>query len=171
MKSQAHSKTTHTQGSSLMEVVIAVGVLAIAVPLIFGSIVESGNAGQYSSAETRAPWMVRACMEEIKASRSGKARFFTNTNIDQAFPPAGEIWALAFSETGSLVGSLSREQYDGGLRKLENSDIRYIATIQSSSPPPDDPDGMALPVRITIEFPAAVPAAKRRTIDFHTRVP
>jgi len=154
-----------------MEVVVAVGVLAIAVPLIFGSIAESGNAGQSSSAETRAPWMVRACVDEIQASRAGKARYFTNTAAEQALPPAGDIWALAFAESGMVIGKLSQAEYDDGLRKLGNSDVRFIANIQSPNKTADALENTAVPVRITIEFPAAAPADKRRTIEFHTLVP
>jgi type II secretory pathway pseudopilin PulG len=171
MKQHLQSVITHHRGSSLVEVVVSIGVLAVAVPLIFGSIVESGNAGQYSAAETRAPWMVGTCMEEIRASRAGKARYFDNTGMDQPFPPTGEIWALGFAESGSIIGKLSRQEYESGLRKFEDSDIRYIASIRSSTKPPDIPEGSPLSIHISVEFPAAAPAAKRRTLDFHTLLP
>jgi hypothetical protein len=158
------------RGSSLMETVVAVGVLAVAVPLIFGSFAESGNTGQTSSAETRAPWMVRTCMEEIDAARSGEAGYFPATATGEAFPPAGETWALAFADSGAILGRLPQSDYENGLRTLNGRAVRYIATARSLPAGPD-PEAVALTVRVTIEFPAGIPAAKRRNLHFLTRIP
>ncbi len=91
----------------MVEAVIAVGVLAVAIPLVFGTIAESGKSGVSAQAETRSTWMIPVCMQEIQDSRDGKPRYFTATTIGQAFPPAGQVWALAFNQEGRPVGKIS----------------------------------------------------------------
>ena len=50
------------RGSSLIETVIAMGTLAIAIPLVFGAIAESGKSSMSSEAETRSTWIIPTCM-------------------------------------------------------------------------------------------------------------
>ena len=38
-------KASKTRGSSLIEAVIAMGVLAVAIPLVFGALAEAGKSG------------------------------------------------------------------------------------------------------------------------------
>ncbi|MCU0749942.1 MAG: hypothetical protein MUF13_10405 [Akkermansiaceae bacterium] len=101
------STKARRSGATLVEAVIAVGVLAVAIPLVFGTIAESGKSGVSAQAETRSTWMIPVCMQEIQDSRDGKPRYFTATTIGQAFPPAGQVWALAFNQEGRPVGKIS----------------------------------------------------------------
>jgi Tfp pilus assembly protein PilV len=161
----------HLTGATLIEAVIAVGVLAVAVPLVFGTIAEAGKGGQSAEAETRAPWMVRTCMEEIQASRDGKPQYFTATTTGQPFPPAGDVWALAFSADGKPVGKLSKSLYERGSKELDGKPVRYIAVISATTQPPVANTTPMLKSRVSIEYPATVPAKKRNKLDFHTRIP
>lgn len=159
-------------GATLVEAVIAVGVLAVAIPMVFGALAESGKSGLASRAETRSAWIIPVCMAEIRASRDGRPQVFTPTLAGQAFPPAGEVWALAFSADGRLVGKLTKALYETGVRELDGENIRYIAAL--SATPEDGPEAGAVPlsrVTIALEYPAALRAAKREKLDFHTRVP
>ena len=79
------------RGVTLVESVIAVGVLAVAVPLVFGALAQAGKSGFSSQAETRSTWMIPACLDEIQASRAGRPQYFTATTSGQPFPPAGDI--------------------------------------------------------------------------------
>jgi type II secretory pathway pseudopilin PulG len=160
-----------SRGATLIEAVIAVGVLAVAIPLVFGALVEGGRSGASSQAETRSTWMIPACMDEIRASRDGKPQYFTPTHVGEAFPPAGDVWALAFSQDGRPVGKMSKALYDKGARELDGKPIRYIASIKST--PDTVKAGMTpmLKVQISLEYPSAVKSAKRYKFDFHTRIP
>ncbi|MGL4401983.1 MAG: type IV pilus modification PilV family protein [Luteolibacter sp.] len=165
------SKISPIRGSSLVEAVIAVGVLAVAIPLVFGALAESGNSNVSSEAETRSTWIIPACMEEILASREGKPQFFTATTVGQVFPPSGEIWALAFSAEGKPIGKITQLEYDKGLKELNGQSIRYIATLASATT--NTPAG-AIPMlraQITLEYPSALPVAKRQKLQFYTRIP
>jgi hypothetical protein len=162
---------SNRSGATLIEVVIAVGVLAVAVPLVFGALAEAGESGMSAEAETRCTWMVPACMEEIRASRDGRPQFFTPTLTGEAFPAAGDVWALAFSSDGRVVGRLPKEIYEKGTSELNGRRIYYVARIRSSATGESSAESPMLGIHISVEYPVASPAEKRRKIDFHTRMP
>ena len=165
------SNTLCLRGASLIEAVISIGVLAVAIPLVFGALAEAGKSAIAAQAETRSTWVIPACMEEIRASRDGRPRYFTPTTTGQTFPPTGEIWALAFSPDGQPIGRLSQALYQKGTRELNGKPVRYIASLGSSIPPGKPGTIPMLRVDISLEYPAAAPPAKRRKLDFHTRIP
>ncbi len=158
-------------GASLIEAVIAMGVLAVAIPLVFGALAESGKTGISAEAETRSTWMVPACMEEIQASRDGRPQFFTATTAGQIFPPAGEVWALAFSPEGKPIGKLSKAIYDKGTREIDGKPVRYIASLSSKTPTIPSGATPMLSLRISLEYPATSPVAKRQKLEFYSRIP
>ncbi|MEO5916853.1 MAG: type II secretion system protein [Luteolibacter sp.] len=164
------TKTSRNRGSSLIETVIAMGVLAIAIPLVFGAIAESGKSGMSSEAETRSSWIVPACMDEIQASRDGFPRFFTTTKAGQALPVGGSLWALGFSSEGEPVGKMDQALYDKGTKEIDGKPIRYIATISATPEVPAATPPMML-VKVTLEYPSTSPATKRQKLDFYTRIP
>lgn len=164
-------KTLRNRGASLIETVIAMGVLAVAIPLVFGALAESGKSGLSSEAETRSTWMIPTCMEEIQASRAGKPLFFTATTVGQTFPPAGDVWALAFSPEGKPIGKLSKSTYEKGTKEVNNQPARYIASISSATTTTPSGATPMLQARISLEYPATSPAAKRQKLEFYTRIP
>lgn len=159
------------RGSTLIEAVIAVGVLAVAVPLVFGAMAEGGKTAAAAQAETRSTWIIPACIEEVRASREGKPRFFTATTTGQVFPPAGEVWALAFAKDGKLIGKISKDSYNSGTKTLNGQTVRYIASMVSTEAVVRQGATPMLDLRITLEFPAAAKATKRGKLDFLTRIP
>jgi hypothetical protein len=159
------------RGSSLIEAVLAMSVLAVAIPLVFGALAESGKSGMSSEAETRSTWMVPACMDEIRASREGLPRYFTPTVAAQVFPPDGDVWALAFSSEGKPLGKISKAAYDKGIKELDGQAVRYVASLSAAGNLEKVETAPMLCTRISVEYPAASPAAKRRKIDFYTRIP
>ena len=164
-------KNPKSRGSSLIEVVIAVGVMAVAVPLVFGALAESGKSGMSSEAETRSTWMVPLCMDEIRASREGRSEFFTPTLTGQTFPPGGDVWVLAFSQDGKPVGKVSKALYDKGAKELNGEKIYYLTSMSSSALATQTGSPTMLRAKITMEYPAGAPAAKRQKLDFFTRIP
>lgn len=164
-------RTKHPRGSSLVESSVAIGVLALAVPLVFGTIAEAGKSGASSDAETRSAWIIPTCLREIEDSRNGRPRYFTSTAIGETFPPDQEVWAIAFSNEGSAVDKVTKTQYEQGIRSLNGKAIGYLAKLCASTPDDETENHGTLGLRITLEYPASAPAAKRRTLNFHSRIP
>ena len=158
-------------GATLVEAVIAIGVLAVAIPVVFGALAESGKSGVSSQSETRGTWITAVCMEEIRDSREGRPRYFEPTVRGQGFPPAGGIWVLAFSKEGKPIGRISQSQYDGGCKLLNGESVHTIASLSSGPAEVRAGTTAMLEVRVSLEYPAAVKAARRQKLDFHTRVP
>jgi type II secretory pathway pseudopilin PulG len=158
-------------GSTLIEAIIAVGVLAVAIPMVFGALAESGKSGLVSQAETRSTWIIPACMDEIRASREGRPQYFTSTVTGQAFPPAGEVWVLAFSADGKPIGPLDKMLYQSGVRELNGKTVRYIAAMSAFEEGSRAGVTPMLRVDISLEFPAIGKAERRDKLDFHTRIP
>jgi len=159
------------RGSSLIEAIVAVGVLAVAVPLVFATLAGSGESGLSAQAETRCSWIVPACLEELQATRTGDSRFLPDTVAGEAFPAGGERMALAFSGDGRVLGQVPRESYESGLRTLGGEPVRYIVALSGTPLATDSEAVPLLAVRLTLEYPAVSPAAKRGKLDFHTRMP
>jgi hypothetical protein len=175
MKCPCDDKVFFKLGVSLIETVIALGVLAVAVPMVFAALGEASRCGLTAQAETRSAWMIPTCLEEIRASRNASPRYFASTSAGQTFPPPGDLWALAFSPEGEPVGKISQALYEGGLRLLDGKKVLYILSMAALK---DTGNALGAPsvtpllaVRISLEYPAGSPASKRRSLQFHTRMP
>lgn len=169
MKNISHSR--QKRGVSLIEAIIAVGVLAVAIPLVFGAIAESGKTNVSSEAETRSIWIIPACMEEIQASRDGHSQYFPTTRAGDEFPTAGDVWALGFSAEGKPIGKISKSEYDKGTRQVNGEPVRFLASLSSETITGAGVTPVMLRARITLEYPCASPGEKRQKLDFYTRIP
>lgn len=169
MKSNFHPH--HFQsGYSLIEVIIAIGVLAVCIPLVFATLAQAGKTGMSSEAETRCSWIVPACMEEIRASRDGRPQYFAITSAGGGFPVGGDVWALAFGPDGRLIGKVPKILYEKGLKEIDGKPVLYLATLSAVKPRKESAQCRMLDVWISILYPAAVPEAKRQKLDFFTRI-
>jgi hypothetical protein len=158
-------------GSSLIEVVISMGVLAVVIPLVLCVLADADRASSASQAKTRSGRIIPSCLAEIHASRNGIPEFFEKTERGQSFPPLDQLWVLGFSGNGKVMGTLSRAEYQKGQATLRDQEIRYFAVL-SASPLPEKlgiPPMMQL--RISIEYPAAAPVGRRAISDFYTQLP
>lgn len=154
-------------GTSLVETILAVAVLAVAIPLVFGALAESGRSGMAAKAETRSTWMVSACLQELTSSRTGNAQFLPPSAPGETIPPTEDVWALAFAGDGRPLGRLAKSDYERGSAEMGGQRIHYIARLSESTSPGD----AAMLATISIEFPATAPSVRRRKLDFHTHLP
>jgi Tfp pilus assembly protein PilV len=158
-------------GSSLIEVILAMGTLAVALPLVAAVMARAGQSSAAAQAESRSAWIIPACMQEIEAAHVGKSRALPTLARREPFPAPGQFLALAFAEDGRALGSVERDAYLTGTRGGGDKPVRYLVTIhcQAAAGPPG-PSRMR-DLRLTLEYPSAAPATKRRKLDFHTRIP
>lgn len=170
MKNHALHPTVQ-RASSLIEAVIAIGVLTVAAPLVLATMTQAGKSGRSAEAETRCAWMIPACMEEIHASRGGRSQYFTATSVGQVFPPVDDVWALAFSPEGNVIGKITKSHYDKGIRKLDGKPVFYLASMAASTAHAQAGVSPMMDVSISIAYPAFAPVAKRQKLDFRTHIP
>jgi type II secretory pathway pseudopilin PulG len=159
------------RGISLIEAVIAMSVLAVVIPLVFGALAVSGKSAVSAEAETRSSWVIPICMDELMASRGGFSRYFPHTASQEAFPEKGNVWALGFSPEGKLLGKLDKSIYDKGTITLDGQTIRYIVTLSSTNETTTTRVKSPMWVKITMEYPAGFPSTRRQKLDFYTHIP
>jgi hypothetical protein len=152
-------------------VVIAIGVLAVAVPLAFAVIAKSSQNSATARAETRCAWIIPACLDEIEAARTGSSKFIPLRVPGEPFPASGELLAIAFSEDGRPLGTVEQKAYDQGVKFVADEAVRYLVAIRTTAAPQKAGSPPLLDLHLALEHPAAAPAAKRRKIDFHSRLP
>lgn len=150
---------------SLIEVVVAVGVLAVAVPLGLAAMAKAGMSGVAARAETRAPAMAERCLLELREARRGRSEFFPPLAAGVGFPADGEVLALVFAADGRVIGAVGAADYESGLAELDGRTVDYVAAISG-----DRRDG-AVTVEVAVEYPVVRRAADRSAIEFHTRLP
>lgn len=160
------------KGVSLVEAIIAVGVLAVAVPLVFATMAGSGDSGLSAQAETRCSWIVPACMEELELAMQSRSQHLPALLPSTAFP-GGEPLALAFGVEGEILGKVDQGAYKQGLRTVGSKSARYIASMSGTLPEQQSSAEVSRPLDVTIivEYPAAAPQEKRRKIEFQTKLP
>lgn len=162
--------TLHAHGSSLIETVIAMGVLAVAIPLVFAAIAASGKCSYSAESETRSTWIVAVCMEEIQASREGKPEFFTATSLAEIFPPTGDFWGLAFSFEGEPIAKITRSEYDKGIKEINGKPVRYLATLSAIQTSKKGINPVILRTSISLEYPSIAPISKRHKLEFYSHI-
>lgn len=163
---------THSpNGFSLIEAIVSVGILALAIPLVLGALVESGNSGTSAAAETRCGWMVPACLDELKAAADGKSAVLPKIPLGTAFPASGEVNGIAFGAGGESLGAVNKAAYETGVRRMSDTDVRYIAVLEGEVLPAKAGSVAMRSIRVSIEYPASAPASKRTKLDFFTKTP
>ncbi|MGE9271112.1 MAG: type IV pilus modification PilV family protein [Verrucomicrobiales bacterium] len=159
-------KSTNPAGVSLVETILAVGVLAVIIPLALGAMTAAGKVGSSARAETRAPALAERCLLEVKSAREGNSEVLPNLVGLASFPASGEVLALAFSREGRLLGPVEATSYESGVREeMDGERVTYLARVAGRF---DDP-GVTLTVEI--EHPAVRGQEDRDRLSFHTRLP
>ena len=162
--------TIRCKGATLVEAALSLGVLAVAVPLVFGAIFQAGRSGVDAELDNRSTAIIPACLAAVERAREGRPGWFDPSPAGTAFPANGDVWALAFSEDGRVLGRLTKDEYEQGLKQKEGESVRYLATLsatpQSENPSPNSP----LRLTITIEHPAIAPAQRRGQLEFHSSI-
>ena len=68
-------------GYTLTEVILAMAVMAVSVPLILGLVVAGGEASRQAERETRAVITARTVFEEIRRAREDNSEFIAVTDL------------------------------------------------------------------------------------------
>lgn len=160
-------------GASLVEIMVSIGVLAVVAPLALAAMLQAGEGGNTSRAETRAPLIVENCMSELDMARKGLSKNLPPLQAGQAFG-SGELLCLAFGSDGKLLGRVDGGTYDHGIDRINQEDVVFLARLSGTE---DESRGKStdfptmLTVKVAIERPAAAPSNRRKTMSFYTKLP
>lgn len=152
-------------GFSLVEVMMAMAVLAVMLPLGLAAISTAGSSRVESEAETLAVGIADYCLLELRAARRGEASVFREVSEGESFPGEGEVMALAFGDDGRFIGVVEAEGYHDGLGAVGGEMVDYFGVVSGVWE-----DGL-MTVEVAVEFPAVKRARRRSEIPFYTRLP
>jgi len=165
-KGQKHSVSS---GMTLMEVVIALGVIAFAVPLILAATGSASDMRGRAEADTRSAWIAREVQREIVSAWADPApqSVFGNPLTFPVFATATEPEILAYDAEGSFIGKGAVEDLNGPSKIPKAS---YIVAVHGVSHSPPDletsPNSLSL-LTIRVLHPAKAPAATRSDLRYH----
>ena len=154
-------RNSHESGFSLVEAVVALGVLAVAVPLGMAALAGAVASDGVARADAVAPGIVATCLEELRAAKQGGGRWLPAVETGELL--AGKSWRLGFSSAGEVIGYVEPETDQTGCR---DGRMAYLAKMEWIGA-----DEAAGKVRVTVGFPVAARAEVRKKVEFVTRMP
>jgi hypothetical protein len=154
-------------GSTMVEAVMAIGVLAVALPMMLSVLISSGDSAHATAAEICSLWIVPACMQEVRSSRDGGGEYIQATQRGSVFPPNGQPVMFGFADDGTLIGELDAAAYDAGVHELNGVNVRYVARLTGEVIDRAVDEQLLVNIDIQCEYPAIQPAKYRRKIPFH----
>jgi hypothetical protein len=153
-----------------VEIMVSIGVLAVVAPLALAAMLQAGEGGSTSRAETRAPLIVENCMQELDMARKGLSPNLPTLTPGQEFG-SGETLCLAFAEDGKLLGRVEGGGYEGGVGRIGSEDAAFLARLSGKEDRSRADFPTMLTVKVAIERPAIAPANRRKAMTFYTKLP
>ena len=157
------------QGMSLMEVVIAIGVVAVVIPLIFAATGSAGTSRRNAEADTRSAWIANEVRQEIVLSwgeHYAESVFGRRLNFPElARKAAPEI--LIYDSKGQF---LTKGNADDLSSSNEIPDAAYLVSIYAEQyDPPHLPanKGDLCILRIRIIHPAKARPSSRSSYRYN----
>jgi Tfp pilus assembly protein PilV len=157
-------------GASLVEIMVSIGVLAVVAPLALAAMLQAGEGGSTSRAETRSPLIVENCMQELDMARKGLSQNLPALQPGQEFG-SSEVLCLAFAADGKLLGRVEGSGYDRGTDRLGTEDAAFLVRLSGTEDKSRADFPKMLTVKVAIERPAIAPANRRKAMTFYTKLP
>ena len=177
-KSRALVSRAIRPGMTLMEVVIAIAVVAFVVPLILAATGSAGSSRRNAEADTRSAWIAREVQRQIILKWSDNTAVEDQSDIDTAFPFPGtglgvSSKTLIFDKEGEFLSEGSSSDVDS---PSQIPDAAYVVTVKAEryTPPGANPsanpsagqDALVL-VGMNIIHPAKASKASRSTFRYN----
>lgn len=160
------------RGLTLMEAVIAIGIVAVAVPLILAATSAASKSRINSEADTRAAWIAKETQRQlIDAWRGLPDTYFPTKPAFPAFSSEAEPLVLLFNQSAGLIGPGNPEVHASG---SSNPDAYYMVAIHGEAAIPstaDQADNSLSKVFISVEHNAKSPRSKRKSNPFLVLIP
>ncbi len=168
-------KCARAPGMTLMEVVVAIGVVAFVVPLILAAVSSTGISRRNAEADTRSVWIARQVQQEVLAAwaepprKSVISTSFLYPNV--AADPL--TTALVYDRDGAFLAEGTPDQIDAPSSTPKAAYLVRV-TAENHVPPnftplPGSP-GLAL-LSIEVLYPAAAAPDKRSSYLYRVVTP
>ena len=162
-----HRPATVLLGMTLVEVVIAIGVIAFAVPIILAATGSAGNSRSSAEAETRSTWIAREVQRHILLKWSAVPATAAQSFITAAFPfptTATSTGTLIFDNEGKFLTLGSPADLTG---PSPVPDAAFIATLDAQKYTPATGRTALALVRLNIIHPAKAKKTSRSTFRYN----
>ncbi len=154
------AKHTRKSGMTLMEVVIALGIIGFILPIIIAATTSTGNARRNAEADTRSAWLARHIQTQIIA-KWAEPPIESEIDSDYTFPENAATESsvvLLYDREGSFL-TMGTDADLNSQCKVPKAVFVASATAEFQS------DSLAL-VSITISHPANVLPSKRGSYQY-----
>lgn len=155
---------------TLMETVIAIGVIAFTVPLILAGTSASLDDRRNAEADTRAAWLVKDVQKQIAATWATPARqTYLPTSLNLSFPTFGSSSnpiVLIYDSTAGFISAGSSTDVKSGTK---TSGAHFLVTAYSKLQNPANLTTSSAElsrIYLQIHYPAKAPLAKRQVLQF-----
>jgi type II secretory pathway pseudopilin PulG len=160
------------RGLTLMEAVIAMGVIAVAVPLVLSATAVGTRTRTNAETDTRSAWLARTVQRELTdAWRDLPSPMFTPRPAFPAFGSADAPEVLLFDAEGRFLARGNANDYLNG---SPNPQAVYMVGIFSQRQSPANittTEDLLARVQMTISHTARAPLAKRVPCAYTVLIP
>lgn len=168
-KSRARISRTIRPGMTLMEVVIAIGVVAFVVPLILAATGSAGSSRRNAEADTRSAWIARQIQQELIVSwgdNPTESIFGENKNFP-SFGSENSPDVMLFDSDGEFVAPGNQGDLD---RASQTADAVYVVSFYAEQYNPPNLLATANPLamlRIKVIHPAKASPGSRSSYRYN----
>lgn len=158
---------------TLMEAVIAIGVIAFVVPLILAATASSGNSRRSAEADTRSAWLAREIQRQvlIKWSDDEGESIIDSSLSFPTFGSEGAPIILAFDIDGNFLEAAASIDLD---RSSKIPKAVYLVSFYGEEHVPTNQPDLSTELsllRIRIHSPATASPATRATFRYNLVTP
>lgn len=160
------------RGLTLMEAVVAIGVVAVAVPLILAATSVSAKTRMAAENETRASWIAQQVFRQLTESwQNLKSPAFPIKPNFPTFQSATAPMILLYNSDGALLGQGTALDFEKGSSNPQSVYLVSVYGIGQKASNLQSGDENLSRVTISVENSARAPKAKRSASYFTLLIP
>lgn len=163
-------RTNQIRGMTLMETVIAIGVIGFSVPLILAGTNASLSDRSNAEADTRSAWIAKDLEQQVNALwASPRQNSYLPASLTLDFPVNGTEsapWVFIYNKQGTFLGQGSIGNLGTG---ATSQDAYYLVSLHTTAytpanllPPPTAGNSRLSRVFIKVEYPAKARLGRRQ---------
>lgn len=154
-----------------MEVVVALGVVAFAVPLILTTMASSSRARAQSENDTRSAWLARDVQSELLASWSKQQSVISPAPAFPEFANAVTPLVLLYDKQGQFLAQGNSNDFTRGHATGEAFFLVALYGESSLASPLKEGSRDLCRLHVSIESPAAARKEKRSRYEYQSLLP